>query len=80
VTDTPLVAVAPCWCCKTPFGFDPDAVTSIPIDPDRQLPPDLGGDPAKAILMPLCPGCVARASAQRAAGRPQFRARKVGGG
>jgi hypothetical protein len=80
MTDSPLVAVAPCWCCRTVFGFDPDTVISIPIDPDRQLPPDLGGDPDKAILMPLCSGCVARASEQLAAGRSQFRPRKVGGG
>jgi hypothetical protein len=55
--------------------FDPDTVTSIPIDPDRQLPPDLGGDPDKAIRMPLCPGCVTRASTH---GGPPADRRSVG--
>jgi hypothetical protein len=53
-----LIAFGPCWMCKHEFTFDPETVTSIPIDPVTKLPPDLGGDPTRVIKQPLCPGCI----------------------
>lgn len=54
-----LVAFAPCWGCRETFTFDPDTVSSIPIDPETGLPPGIGGtDPQQAVKQPLCPQCV----------------------
>ena len=67
-----LAAIGPCFGCKRRFAFDPDTVNSIPIDPDNGLPPDMGGDPAKAVKQPVCPDCIEAANAQRRKdGRPQ---------
>jgi hypothetical protein len=70
-----LIALGPCWSCGERFTFDPDTVVSILVDPDTNLPPDLGHtDPQRAIARPLCPSCVERANRQRvAAGRPAIR-------
>lgn len=62
-----MVAVGACWSCGQPFGFDPDAVPSIPIDPDTNLPPDIGDtDPERAVKQPICPVCIDEANRQRA--------------
>jgi hypothetical protein len=63
--DETVVAIGLCWSCGVNFGFHPDTVVSIPIDPDNGLPPDLGGDPAKVIKHPVCNGCVEAANPQR---------------
>lgn len=66
-----LVAMGRCWSCRQLFGFDPDAVPSVPIDPLTNLPPDLGGDPARAVNQPICPVCVGIVNPLReAAGLP----------
>jgi hypothetical protein len=62
-----FVASGPCFACKNPFAFDTATVPSIPIDPTTGLPPDMGGDPVKAVRQPVCPSCVAIVNAQRAA-------------
>jgi hypothetical protein len=59
------VAIAPCWMCKVPFSFHPDLVTSVLIDPVTGRPPDLGGDPDRAVREPLCPSCCKIANARR---------------
>jgi hypothetical protein len=53
-----IVGIGPCVGCRDVFAFDPDTVPSIPIDPQTGLPPDLGGDPARAVRRPICPGCL----------------------
>jgi len=64
-------AMGPCWSCGKRFAFAPERVPSIPIDPVSNRPPDLGGDPARAILRPICEDCVRLANAnRRMAGRP----------
>lgn len=57
--------MAPCWSCKSPFMFDPDKVPSIPIDPETNRPPDLGGDAGRAVRQPICPSCCKAANVQR---------------
>jgi hypothetical protein len=47
-----------CWLCHRPFTFNPFSVPSIPIDPETQRPPDLGGDPERARREPICESCV----------------------
>lgn len=66
MTDGYMFAFGPCWACKQLFGFDPDAVPSIPIDPVTGRPPDLGGDPERAVRQPICPACIDEANRQRA--------------
>lgn len=60
-----VYALGPCGACKNPFSFDPDTVPSVPVDPETGLPPDMGGDPARAIRMPICPACCRRANVER---------------
>lgn len=68
-----IIGIAPCFCCKQPFAFDPDRVQAVPIDPETGRPPDMGGDPQRAVNQPLCPGCCTMANPQRkAAGLPLF--------
>jgi hypothetical protein len=61
-----MVVFGPCWMCKAVFGFHPDLVTSVPIDPVTGLAPDLGGDPERAQREPLCPPCCRLANPERA--------------
>jgi hypothetical protein len=61
-----VLAIGPCWACKQPFAFDPRTVTSVWVDPVTQLPPELGGDRARADRQPICCGCVALVNEQRA--------------
>ena len=61
-----ILLVGPCWACKRRFVFDPRTVTSLWVDPVTQLPPDLGGDRARARREPLCSGCLALVNAARA--------------
>lgn len=66
-----VIAYGPCGACKNPFSFDPGSVPSLPIDPVTGLPPDMGGDPERAIRQPICPSCCARANVgRRKAGQP----------
>jgi hypothetical protein len=60
-------AFAACFGCAVPFWFDPQRVPAIPIDPVTALPPDLGGDPARAVNRPLCPDCRRAANPRRIA-------------
>lgn len=60
-----MAAFAPCFMCKEPFFFDPETVISVPIDPVTGLPPDLGGDPARAVKQPIDARCLQVAAAQR---------------
>lgn len=60
-----LVGFGPCWMCKVPFAFDIALVASVWIDPQTNLPPDLGGDVLRARRMPLCPGCCETANVHR---------------
>jgi hypothetical protein len=69
-----MIAVGPCWACRRTFGYDPDLVPSVPIDPHNGKPPDIGshdGTPgqvrARSIRQPLCPECVATVNDERAA-------------
>ncbi|MGH3783119.1 MAG: hypothetical protein ACRDRO_21475 [Pseudonocardiaceae bacterium] len=52
-----MLAIGPCFSCEQPFAFDPDTIQSVPIDPVTGLPPDLGGDPARARNEPICAPC-----------------------
>jgi hypothetical protein len=69
-----VTAIADCWSCGEGFSFDPSTVPVILIDPDTNLPPDLGGtDPAHAVRQPLCNHCIELANQRRvAAGQPPF--------
>jgi hypothetical protein len=58
MTDPAAAAMAPCYVCGLTFWFDPARVPNVPIDPQTGLPPDLGGDPQRAIPRVLCPTCV----------------------
>jgi|HubBroStandDraft_3_1064219.scaffolds.fasta_scaffold403110_2 hypothetical protein len=60
-----MVAVGPCFMCRVPFSFHPDLVTSVLIDPQTGLAPDLGGDPDRAQREPICPACCHIANDQR---------------
>jgi len=62
-----MIALGPCWACHRLFEFHPDLVQSVPIDPVTGLPPDMGGDPARAQREPLCPACCAEANIERRA-------------
>jgi len=62
-----MIAFGPCWACGTRFAFDPDKVTSVLIDPQTRLAPDLGGDPRRARREPLCPPCCVAANRYRRA-------------
>lgn len=63
-------AIGPCWVCRSLFVFDPETVSSVLVDPVTDQPPDLGGDPDRAVARPLCPPCVTEANLERAkAGR-----------
>jgi hypothetical protein len=59
--------LGPCCGCRTPFMFSAETVLSIPIDPATGLPPDRGGDPAKAVKQPLCNKCGGRINENRKA-------------
>ena len=64
------IVVAECFACKRPFGFNPFRVPSVPIDLVTGLPPDMGGDAARAERQPICRDCMAQINASRvAAGR-----------
>ncbi len=68
-----VIAIGPCYACGELFGFDPDTVPAIPIDPDNGLPPDRGGDRARAVNRPICDMCLAGINPIRAAnGLPPF--------
>lgn len=62
-----MMAYGPCWSCRRNFMFDPEWVPSIPIDPEVNLPPDLGGDAARAVRQPVCPSCMEMADRRREA-------------
>jgi hypothetical protein len=62
-----FVAAGPCFLCGRIFTFAPDLVPSVPIDPETDLPPDLGGDASRAISQPLCEQCVALVNPKRVA-------------
>lgn len=64
-------ALGRCWSCGALFGFDPDRVPSVPIDPATNTPPDMGGDAARAVRQPVCAACIERANdKRRASGEP----------
>jgi hypothetical protein len=52
--------------CRTPFAYHPDLVASVQVDPQTGQPPDLGGDPERAVREPLCPRCCRLANPLRA--------------
>lgn len=54
-----------CFGCKSPFLFSAETVLSIPIDPETNLPPDMGGDPERAEKEPLCNSCGSRINENR---------------
>lgn len=60
-----LTAYARCWGCGMPFFFDPDLVCSLPIDPETNLPADLGGDPERVVREAICLECVVAANIKR---------------
>ncbi len=56
-----IVALGVCYACGTGFTFDAETVCSVYVDPQTNLPPDVGGtDPANARKLPLCDPCVDR--------------------
>jgi len=61
------MVMGPCIACKQVFMFNPTHVPSLLIDPTNGLPPDMGGDPAKAQREPLCHPCARRANVLRIA-------------
>lgn len=60
-----MLVTGHCVRCKAPFSFDPERVPSIPIDPENGLPPDLGGDPSRAVREPVCPSCCKAVNPER---------------
>jgi hypothetical protein len=53
------IAMGICWSCGRAFGFNPDWVPSIPIDP-MSNEPAIGGE-----RRPLCELCVTAANERR---------------
>lgn len=60
-------AAGRCWACGRIFAFDPDLVPSVPIDPQTNRPPDLGGSMEQSVLQPICSTCVELANREREA-------------
>lgn len=68
-----LIAYGSCWVGREFFGFDPDRVTSVLIDPETKRPPDVDAsgqhvtpDPeatARSIRQPICPACCKKLNA-----------------
>jgi len=73
-----VFALAPCYCCKRLTDFCPDCVNSVLVDPETNLPPDLGPDlqprepdPAavdRSIKLPICDTCTIRGNSRRSPG------------
>jgi hypothetical protein len=69
-----VFAFGACWACGVVFGFDPERVPSVPIDPVTNRPPDMGGNAARAVSQPICRRCLDETNERRAAnGRPLWR-------
>lgn len=73
-----MVALAPCFSCKSPFMFDPDKVPSIPICQGCQMPPDMHDASCtkqfEIVKQPLCHTCVDGINAnKRRRGEPLVR-------
>ena len=76
-----MLAFGPCVVHGGVFGFDPDLVPTVLIDPETNRPPDVGPDslpcePApgsaeRAVGRPLCPAC-ARALNRELQGRGEL--------
>ena len=49
-----MIGIGKCFIGKHPFGFDPDKVCTVPIDPVTGLTPDLGGDASRAVKEVVC--------------------------
>ena len=62
------VAFAECFTCHRIFAFDPDRVTSVPIDRETGLPPDApGANPlGDYVRQPICPACCRAMNPERA--------------
>jgi hypothetical protein len=63
--DSRLVGIDSCLACGKGFMFDPDTVVTVPIDPVSGLPPDMGGDPDRVVLRPVCDPCIELANPGR---------------
>lgn len=73
-----LIAMGPCHVCGGIFGFDPDRVTSVLIDPETGRPPDVDEDGnfvdleteaegvARSSRRPVCPRCCKALNAELA--------------
>jgi len=59
------IIMGTCFGCKQLFTFNGDHVPSIWIDPETQLPPDMGGNPDRCQRQPLCRDCVTQGNAVR---------------
>jgi hypothetical protein len=71
------VAMAPCFIHGGVFGFDPEAVCSVLVDPETGRPPDVGPDGQaitpdpeavqRSVRKPVCDDCMERANRARVA-------------
>lgn len=73
--DDQITTIGGCYVCKRTFGFVPAHVTTVTIDPETGLPPDMTvlgthREPppeavARSVEKPVCPDCVDRAKKYR---------------
>ncbi|MBP2706542.1 hypothetical protein JOL79_22285 [Microbispora sp. RL4-1S] len=71
MADGKITRIGRCYACRETFGYDPDTVTTVLIDPQTRLPPGMTPfgtrrQPSPAALAraerePICPRCVERA-------------------
>lgn len=61
-----LIGLGMCGLCRATFAFDPGTVPVMTLDLVTGLPPDVGGDPARAKPYPICDGCVGDVEQARA--------------
>lgn len=65
--DGRVFAFGECCLCEREFAFDVNTVPSLWLDPETELPPDIGNTaPEYARRQPVCPDCVQRFNDRRA--------------
>ena len=68
-----MILTGKCFVDDELFSFFPERVVTVPIDPETDLPPDMGGDPSRVINRPICSRHIAMTNAKRVRdGRPEM--------
>jgi hypothetical protein len=83
MTDPLVLGIGTCYLHNGPITFDPESITTVWIDPQTNLPPDVDAnakpitpDPEamdRLVQRPICDPCVAKVNRRLAAeGRPTW--------